>query len=99
MWNEERPLELMDKELESSISVDEVVRCIHVALLCVQQRMEDRPTMSSVVFMLSNESAVPQSPREPGFCIASFSVKIESSSTGQTSSSANDVTITELTGR
>lgn len=71
MWNEERPLELMDKELESSISADEVVRCIQVALLCVQQRMEDRPTMSSAVFMLSNESAVPQNPKEPGFCIAS----------------------------
>lgn len=99
LWNEERPLELMDKELESSISADEVVRCIQVALLCVQQRTEDRPTMSSVVFMLSNVSAVIQSPKEPAFCIASFSVKIESTSSGQTGSTANDVTITELTGR
>ncbi|KAI8567492.1 hypothetical protein RHMOL_Rhmol02G0126500 [Rhododendron molle] len=99
LWNEERPLELMDKELEESISADEVVRCIQVALLCVQQRMEDRPTMSSAVFMLSNESAVPQNPKEPGFCIASFSLKIESSSSGQTTCTANDVTITELTGR
>lgn len=85
--------------MESSISASEVVRCIQVALLCVQQRTEDRPTMSSVVFMLSNESAVIQSPKEPAFCIASFSVKIESTSGGQTGSTANDVTITELTGR
>jgi len=99
LWSEERPLELMDKEMESSISADEVVRCIQVALLCVQQRTEDRPTMSSVVFMLSNKSAAIQSPKEPAFCIASFSVKIESTSSGQTGSTANDVTITELTGR
>ncbi|CAL5412088.1 unnamed protein product [Camellia sinensis] len=99
LWNEESPLKLMDKELEGSFSAKEVVRCIQVGLLCVQQRPEDRPTMSSVVFMLSNESAELSQPKEPGFCVESFSVKNESSSSRHTSSTANDLTITELAGR
>ena len=39
---------------------------IHVGLLCVQQRPEDRPNMLSVVLMLSRESLLPK-PRQPGF--------------------------------
>ncbi|XP_058197210.1 G-type lectin S-receptor-like serine/threonine-protein kinase SD1-1 isoform X2 [Rhododendron vialii] len=102
LWNEESPLELMDVVLKESFSENEVVRCMQVGLLCVQQRTEDRPTMSSVVFMLSNESAALPQPKEPGFSVQSFSLKVESASSGQTSStaaSANDITITALTGR
>lgn len=34
-------MELLDASMECKFSVNEVVRCIHVALLCVQQRTED----------------------------------------------------------
>ena len=44
----------------------EVLRSIHVGLLCVQHCADDRPSMSSVVLMLSSEVALPQ-PRESGF--------------------------------
>ncbi|XP_028064575.1 receptor-like serine/threonine-protein kinase SD1-6 [Camellia sinensis] len=70
------PLQLMDEVLDESFSTNEVVRCIQVGLLCVQQRTEDRPTMLPVVFMLSNESAVLNQPKEPGFSVERFSVKI-----------------------
>ncbi|KAK2987260.1 hypothetical protein RJ640_017563 [Escallonia rubra] len=100
LWNEEHPLELMDTLLEESYVPNEVVRCIHVALLCVQQRAEDRPTMSNVVFMLSNEGAELPQPKEPGFPTESSAKKAESSSTGQTSNpTANDMTITAVDGR
>ncbi|KAK3032636.1 hypothetical protein RJ639_036596 [Escallonia herrerae] len=100
LWNEGHPLELMDTLLEESYMPNEVVRCIHVALLCVQQRAEDRPTMSNVVFMLSNEGAVLPQPKEPGFPTESSAKKAESSSTGQTSNpTANDMTITAVDGR
>ncbi|XP_057488440.1 receptor-like serine/threonine-protein kinase SD1-6 isoform X2 [Actinidia eriantha] len=99
LWNEQTPWDLMDNELEGSLSKNEVVRCIQVGLLCVQQRPEDRPAMSSVIFMLSNESASLAEPKEPGFYMGNFSLKIESLSSGQTSSTANDVTITALSGR
>jgi hypothetical protein len=38
----------------------EMMRCIHVGLLCVQQNAVDRPDMASVVLMLnSNHVALP----------------------------------------
>ncbi|KAA8515421.1 hypothetical protein F0562_018968 [Nyssa sinensis] len=99
LWNEEKPWELVDKVLEESISINDVVRCIQVGLLCVQQRPEDRPTMSSVVSMLSTETAVLPYPKEPGFCMESSFIKIDSSWSGQDPCTANDVTVTTLYGR
>ncbi|XP_047310322.1 G-type lectin S-receptor-like serine/threonine-protein kinase SD1-1 [Impatiens glandulifera] len=98
-WNEEKAFELVDKEVVEAFSEPDVIKCIQVGLLCVQQRPEDRPTMSSVVFMLSNENAMIAHPKEPGFCVETFSIKIDSSPTGQTSSTSNQVTITALAGR
>ncbi|CAA3031000.1 G-type lectin S-receptor-like serine threonine-kinase At4g27290 isoform X1 [Olea europaea subsp. europaea] len=67
-WTEGRPLELIDPLLEESTNRPEMLRCIHVGLLCVQQSREDRPTMSSVILMLNGESTLSQ-PKHPGFLI------------------------------
>lgn len=48
------------------MSTSEILRAIHVGLLCVQQRPEDRPGMSSVILMLNNEGMLPQA-KQPGF--------------------------------
>ncbi|XP_070044238.1 G-type lectin S-receptor-like serine/threonine-protein kinase CES101 [Nicotiana tomentosiformis] len=70
LWREERALELIDATLIESCSRDEVMRCIHVGLLCVQDYAKDRPSMSTVVSMLTNESRQPPpSPERPGFFI------------------------------
>ncbi|KAK0600580.1 hypothetical protein LWI29_016285 [Acer saccharum] len=66
LWNEERAVELIDQQLDYSSSSSEILRCIHVGLLCVQQGPEDRPNMSTVVLMLGGEGSLPQ-PRQPGF--------------------------------
>lgn len=42
---------------------------MQVGLLCVQRAPEDRPTMSNVVFMLSNEGLTLPEPKHPGFFI------------------------------
>jgi hypothetical protein len=67
LWNIEKSLELLDPCLEDSYVEFEVLRCIQVGLLCVQKLPSDRPVMSSVVFMLSNEGAILPQPKEPGF--------------------------------
>ena len=57
----------MDSTLES-YRADEVMRCLQVALLCVQEESKDRPTMSAVVFMLSGEASSPSpSPNQPAY--------------------------------
>ncbi|KAF5472086.1 hypothetical protein F2P56_008828 [Juglans regia] len=99
LWNEGIPLELVDAVMEEPYSVNEVVRCIQVGLLCVQKRVEDRPTMSSVLLMLANENAIVPQPKEPGFCIEGSSKGMDTSSSGKNPHTANELTVTMLDGR
>ncbi|KAK9937524.1 hypothetical protein M0R45_014306 [Rubus argutus] len=63
---EGRSIELLDTSVGDSINQHEVLRTIHVGLLCVQQNPQDRPSMSAAVLMLSGEGVLPQ-PQKPGF--------------------------------
>uniref|UniRef100_A0A803R2R1 S-locus receptor kinase C-terminal domain-containing protein n=2 Tax=Cannabis sativa TaxID=3483 RepID=A0A803R2R1_CANSA len=59
---------LIEKFLLSDphINMEEALRCIHIGLLCVQQKPFDRPNMSSVVLMLGDKSILPQ-PKPPAY--------------------------------
>ncbi|KAL2476171.1 G-type lectin S-receptor-like serine/threonine-protein kinase [Abeliophyllum distichum] len=94
LYKEERSLELVDPFLCDSANPNEVVRIIHVGLLCVQQSPDDRPSMASVVGMLGNEIALPKA-NQPGF-YTERDVLVSNSSTG---CSSNMVTITQLEAR
>lgn len=59
-------MELMDESMENAVGPSEILRYIHIGLLCVQHRPEDRPNMSSVVLMLNGEKLLPE-PSQPGF--------------------------------
>lgn len=48
-----------------------MIRCIHIGLLCVQENVADRPTMASVVLMLSSFSLTIAVPSEPAFFMQS----------------------------
>ncbi|GKV15814.1 hypothetical protein SLEP1_g26563 [Rubroshorea leprosula] len=76
----------------------EVLRCIHVGLLCVQQRPEDRPDMLSVVLMLRGDSALPE-PKQPGFFTGRNPFMVDSSGSKTGSGSINEDSITQLYGR
>ncbi|KAK4387024.1 G-type lectin S-receptor-like serine/threonine-protein kinase [Sesamum angolense] len=93
LYKEGRSLELVDSSLGDSFYFHEVVRSIHVGLLCVQQNPEDRPTMSSVVLMLGNEGVFPQA-KQPGFFTERDVLAAQSATSTHTVSSANEVTIT-----
>ncbi|BAT89930.1 hypothetical protein VIGAN_06106400 [Vigna angularis var. angularis] len=66
LWIEKRPMELMDESMDNAIGPSQILRYIHIGLLCVQHRPEDRPNMSSVVLMLNGEKLLPE-PTQPGF--------------------------------
>ncbi|XP_009611414.1 G-type lectin S-receptor-like serine/threonine-protein kinase At4g27290 isoform X1 [Nicotiana tomentosiformis] len=68
LYKEGRSIELLDEHLCDSCLTPEVERSIRVGLLCVQQRPEDRPSMSSVVLMLNNEGPLPRV-KQPGFYV------------------------------
>ncbi|BBG95467.1 S-locus lectin protein kinase family protein [Prunus dulcis] len=97
LWKEGKSMELMDSTLSSSCSSTEVTRCIQMGLLCVQEKAMDRPTMSEVVSMLSNETMALPLPKEPAFF--SRSSDAESSSSRKRCHSGNDITISDVDGR
>nr|XP_043637912.1 G-type lectin S-receptor-like serine/threonine-protein kinase CES101 [Erigeron canadensis] len=75
LWNESRGLELMDQVLEDSCTHKEVMTCIHVGLLCVQHHTMDRPAMSDVIYMLTNEYMELPAPKRPAFYIERHEAK------------------------
>ena len=100
LHKEGKPLELVsDRLLEDSCNRPQALRSIHVALLCVQNSTEDRPSMSTVVLMLSSDITLPQ-PKEPGFFTERNLIDSDSSSTKHEKfSSINRLTITMLEAR
>lgn len=80
LWREDIGLDLTDEAIVQTCLPSEVMRCIQVGLLCVQDQAIDRPNMSSVVLMLSGESELPQ-PRPPTFTykseIPSHDIKLQ----------------------
>ena len=92
-------MELLDSSFAEACNASEVLRSIEVGLLCVQQSPEDRPNMSSVVFMLGNEGALPK-PKQPAFFTDRNLPGTGFSSTSYpTSSSSNDLTLSEIVAR
>jgi hypothetical protein len=48
--------EIIDDSLGRNYSETEVLKCINIGLLCLQQNPVDRPTMSDVVVMLNGDA-------------------------------------------
>ncbi|PHT77179.1 G-type lectin S-receptor-like serine/threonine-protein kinase [Capsicum annuum] len=95
IYKEGRSIELLDERLSDTCSRSEVVRSICVGLLCVQQCPEDRPSMSSVVFMLNNEGVLPQA-KQPGFYIERNTKEVEFSSNQHANVTVSETPITIL---
>lgn len=95
-WVQEKPLEIVDSSLGESYELIEVLRCIHVGLLCVQESAAVRPTMSEVASMLCNERSPPSPPEQPAF------INIAKRCYGPvklSSSTVNEMTVSTVEGR
>ncbi|CAI0468003.1 unnamed protein product [Linum tenue] len=103
MWKEGKALDVMDSSTIASESYfkDQVMRCIQIGLLCIQESPKDRPTMSNVVFMLVNATSVLPSPKKPAFISKRKFVDPDSAAAaaGPTVPSINNVSITDLEAR
>ncbi|XP_055802855.1 cysteine-rich receptor-like protein kinase 44 [Solanum dulcamara] len=67
-WREGTTSNLIDPMLRGSSGlVADITRCIHIALLCVQEKVADRPTMAAVVLMLSSLSLSLSVPSKPAY--------------------------------
>ncbi|CAN6168297.1 unnamed protein product [Urochloa humidicola] len=66
-WEAGTAAELVDPRISGSFPVGDVLRCIHVGLLCVQGDPVARPVMSSVVMMLGSDTVTLPAPFKPAF--------------------------------
>ncbi|CAI9756906.1 unnamed protein product [Fraxinus pennsylvanica] len=98
LYKEGRSHELVDTCPDGSQYLNEVLRSIHVGLLCVQKCPGDRPNMSTVVFMLGNGGVLPEA-KQPGFFTERDVFPAESSTSTNAVNSSHEMTITLPEGR
>lgn len=97
-WQQESASDIIDPTLKnSSESAREIIRCIHIGLLCVQENVAERPTMASVVLMLNTFSLALALPSQPAFLSRSGSGSRVSERSSQALDHSMDLaSITEL---
>jgi hypothetical protein len=99
LWEGGIWIELIETTIAKEIHITEAKRYINIALMCVQESADDRPTMSDVVAMLNSESFVLPEPNHPAYFNLRVS-KVHESASIVVPCSNNDVTITaERDGR
>ncbi|KAK1300094.1 Cysteine-rich receptor-like protein kinase 8 [Acorus calamus] len=110
-WTTGTTQQLIDRALPEQFPSIEFQRCIHLGLLCVQDNPAKRPTMSSVLLMLSSNSMSVPAPSPPAYLLSDESsesialLRDLENATGlsnqhvSTTHSKNIVSITELEPR
>ncbi|KAK3431965.1 hypothetical protein EUGRSUZ_E04152 [Eucalyptus grandis] len=101
-WRDGTPLEVLDPAVGDSYSRDEVLRCLHIGLLCVQEDPMDRPTMANIVLMLNSYSVSLALPQQPAFFLRSRTetsmkeLESDQSASRSTPVSINEMSVTEV---
>ncbi|OAY74209.1 Cysteine-rich receptor-like protein kinase 28, partial [Ananas comosus] len=106
-WTKGTAHKVLDPSLMGQCRLEDVLRCIHIALLCVQEDPSDRPKMESVVLMLNSLSITLPALSTPAFVIstAKNTEEIETTASGGLQRKAtravsmNTVTISEFEPR
>ncbi|XP_062186877.1 G-type lectin S-receptor-like serine/threonine-protein kinase B120 [Phragmites australis] len=101
LWNADKGEQLIDPSIRGTCSVREALRCVHMALLCVQDHACDRPDIPYVVLALGSDSSVLPMPKPPTFTLQCTSSDRDwlFRDKADESYSACDLTVTMLKGR
>ncbi|KAK4712785.1 hypothetical protein R3W88_018692 [Solanum pinnatisectum] len=68
MWKDGKGMEFMDQSLDDTTHSCKLLKCMQIALLCLQKDPLDRPTMLEISSMFKNiENLVMNSPKRPAF--------------------------------
>ncbi|KAH9688775.1 cysteine-rich receptor-like protein kinase 10 [Citrus sinensis] len=97
LWCKGEALELMDPVLKHTCVGAELLKCIHIGLLCVQEDPARRPNMSSVVVTLASDTVTLPPPTQPAFSVDRIAGKSgQSSSSGSNSCSVSEITLSNV---
>ncbi|KAL4178805.1 hypothetical protein AMTRI_Chr13g116960 [Amborella trichopoda] len=100
LWHDGRPIEMMDPTLGETCPRNQVLRCIHIGLLCIQADASERPPISSVVVMLGSDSSSLSLPMPPPMVFDDrTSTRSDESANYREGNSVNEVSITDFDGR
>ncbi|KAJ9537853.1 hypothetical protein OSB04_030586 [Centaurea solstitialis] len=99
LWRQGDALELMDPVIRSACVVQQFLRTIHVALLCVQESASDRPTTLDMISMLLNDTMLLPTPSKPAFVIRREETRSTSEEIITNDCSVNNMTTTVIEGR
>ncbi|KAK2644782.1 hypothetical protein Ddye_019977 [Dipteronia dyeriana] len=97
LWKDGKGMEFMDPSLEDTYAPCRLIRCLHIALLCVQEMPIERPSMLEVSWMLRNEATnLIMIPKKPAL---SKQTQKESSTSNSEIRSHNDATVSSMEAR
>ncbi|THG17408.1 hypothetical protein TEA_029781 [Camellia sinensis var. sinensis] len=96
LWNEDNIVTLIDPVISYQYFRQDILRYVHVGLLCVQEFAVDRPTISTVLSMLKSEISYLPTPKQPAFTQRPKRQSLQQSQSGH---SRNELTITIVDGR
>nr|GMD06901.1 G-type lectin S-receptor-like serine/threonine-protein kinase B120 [Ipomoea batatas] len=99
-WDQGKPMNLLDPSIFSSCVPQEVLRCIHIGLLCVQDLAVHRPNMSAVVLFLETDNVTLPVPRPPTYTASMRrSVDVDSWNQNNDLPCSNSITMSVIVGR
>lgn len=98
-WKDSKGKEFIDPSLDDSSSPCTLLNCMQVALLCVQENPEDRPSMLEVSSMLKDDSMAIAAPKRPAFSAKGDENAETSSTSRQEIYSFNDPELSQLEPR
>ncbi|XP_056158580.1 cysteine-rich receptor-like protein kinase 10 [Syzygium oleosum] len=99
LWSEGRGLELIDPLIKESCDTVEVLKCIHIGLLCVQEDPVDRPAMSLVVHILGGDTITLNPPSQPAFSVGRDVKKLYCIVRSQEAFTVNGVSVSDVLPR
>uniref|UniRef100_A0A0D9VFX7 Protein kinase domain-containing protein n=1 Tax=Leersia perrieri TaxID=77586 RepID=A0A0D9VFX7_9ORYZ len=98
-WTRGTITDIVDPPLHCRSAESEVLKCIHIGLLCVQENPGDRPHMSNVILMIVGKSTTLPAPSRPAFLFRLNDENHIHHGINNLNPSLNKMTITELEPR
>ncbi|XP_062094698.1 cysteine-rich receptor-like protein kinase 15 [Humulus lupulus] len=71
IWRDGNYSSFIDPIIFGCSRTEEIIRCVHIGLLCVQENQAQRPTMNSILHMLNTHSEALAEPSKPALFIES----------------------------
>ncbi|GER52999.1 S-locus lectin protein kinase family protein [Striga asiatica] len=102
LWNEGNIAAFIDPRIYNENYELEIMRCVHIGLLCAQEAPKERPSVSVVLSMLLSKTMELPEPKIPAFSMKSSRTETGTSSSQQSqksNSSVNNLSITMVDGR